>query len=185
MRSETEVQDRIRYLLTVELDRRVQDAGARLPHKCHHNHRQALDVRKEIDGEPNVQYNRIRPTPELNELGDPLPVRKLPVIGLCMLGVEDPTQWNGTVCEDPIDAMRCPYYNPIETKETVQQGFSQQLNDLDWVATNMPEVSGLLWALGSESLPNLPWWKALWFRFMQIRPDPLVKAIPPTLTSGD
>jgi hypothetical protein len=172
MRSEIEVQDRIRYLLTLELDRRVKEACARLPHKCQHNHRQPLDVRKEIEGETNPNYNRVG-------------ALHLPVIGLCMLGAENPEQWNGTVCEDPIDAMRCPYFNPTDSRETVQRAFTLQLNDLKWVEGNMPEVYGLLWALGSETMPKLPWWKALWFRFVRIRPDTITKSGSPALTSGE
>lgn len=161
MRTENEVQDRIRLLLVRELDRRVTDACARLPHHCKHNHRQPLDVRKKLAGEPNPDYNR-------------LGRRDLPVIGLCMLGSDKSDQWNGTICEDPIDAQRCPYYDPKSTKEKVQKDFNTQIKDLDWVADHMPEAYGLLWALGSESVPQLPWWKRLWFRFVQVRPDPLV-----------
>jgi hypothetical protein len=99
-----------------------------------------------------------------------------------MLGAEDPTQWNGTICEDPIDAQRCPYYtDPTSTREVVEGSFHLQLQDLRWVEANLPEVYGLLWALGSETMPKLPWWKALWFRFLRIRPDALVKVPAPEL----
>lgn len=169
MRSETEVQDRIRYLLTLEVDRRVKEASARLPHLCRHNRRHSLDVRKEIAGDPNPEYNRIAG-------------KSLPVIGLCMLGAEDPMSWPGTICEDPIDAQRCPYFTPTVNKEAVETQFKSELRDLDWVSTNLPEVYGLLWALGSATVPKLPWWKALLFRCLQIRPDALVT---PPLPSGD
>jgi hypothetical protein len=96
-----------------------------------------------------------------------------------MLGAADPTQWNGTICEDPIDAQRCPYYtDPMSNREAVESSFQVQLQDLRWVEKNLPEVYGLLWALGSETMPKLPWWKALWFRLLRIRPDALVKASP-------
>lgn len=170
MRSEEEVQDRIRYLLTQELDRRVADAQARLPHKCRHNYRHPLDVRRNVMGEPNDQYNRITDA------------RHLPMLGLCMLGAEDPTEWQGNICEDPIDAQRCPFFNPIDTKESLSLEFQQQIKDLDWLTANMPEVAGLLWALGSTVLPQLPWWKLLWFRFLRIRPDPL--ALPADIQEG-
>jgi hypothetical protein len=164
MRTESEVQDRIRYLLSQELDRRVAEACARLPHNCGHNHKQPLDVRQKIEGRDNPNYNR-------------LDREKLPVIGLCMLGAENPSEWKGTICEDPIDAQRCPYFDATHTKETVQKDFDEQIRDLGWVSENMPEVAGLLWALGSESMPSLPWWKRLWFRFVSVRPDPI--ALPP------
>jgi hypothetical protein len=165
MKSEADIQDRLRYILTKELDRRVELASSRLPHKCKHNHRQPLDVRKEIAGDTNAQYNRVE-------------ALHLPVIGLCMLGAEDPTQWKGTICEDPIDAQRCPYFDPFDTHESVQKEFDRQIKDLTWVEKNLPEAYGLLWAMGSKLMPSLPWWKALWFRFIRIRPDPL-QLVPP------
>lgn len=170
MRTEIEVQDRIRYLLTREIDRRMTEATERLPHRCKHNYRHALDVRKEVAGEPNAQYNRVNGN-------------ALPVIGLCMLGAESPEAWPGAICEDPIDAKRCPFFSPRVTKETVQAEFYEQLRDLDWVSRAMPEVYGLLWALGSSSLPKLPWWKRLVYRVLQIHPEPLAKSA--ALTSGD
>jgi len=166
MRSEAEIQDRIRFLLTRELDRRVSEAGARLPRNCVHNHRQSLDTRKEVAGEPNENYNR-------NSSPDS------PIIGLCLLNSTDPTEWNGDICEEPIDAQRCPHFNLKITQESISEEFYQQIRDLDWVAENMAEVYGLLWALGSETMPTLPWWKRIWFRFLRIRPDPLVATLPP------
>jgi hypothetical protein len=154
MRADTEIQDRIRYLLTQEVDRRVSDSCARLPHNCRHNERHPLDVRKRVAGQSNPNYNQVSG-------------KHLPVIGLCMLGSEDSATWPGNVCEDPIDAKRCPYFDPTSTKETVVGDFTQQIKDLDWVSENMPEVAGLLWALGSESLSPTPWWKVLWFRFLR------------------
>jgi hypothetical protein len=168
MRTELEVQDRIRYLLTLEVDRRVAEASARLPHLCRHNRRHPLDVRKEVAGEENEQYNRIAG-------------KSLPVIGLCMLGAEDPTSWPGTICEDPIDAKRCPYFSSVLSKALLEEQFKGELRDLEWVSANLPEVYGLLWALGSEMVPRLPWWKALLFRLLQIRPEPLVRAAPALL----
>jgi len=171
MRLETEVQDRIRYLLTLEVDRRVAEATARLPHLCQHNRRHPLDVRKEVAGNPNEQYNRVAGN-------------GLPVIGLCMLGAEDPTSWPGAICEDPIDAKRCPYFTPTLDKGVVEEQFQQEIRDLKWVSENLPEVYGLLWALGSETMPKLPWWKALLFRFLRIRPDSLIH-VAPSLPSGE
>jgi hypothetical protein len=165
MRDESAIQDRLRFLLTKELDRTVAESRARLPHKCEHNHRQPLDVRKEIAGTPNENYNKVS-------------AKHLPIIGLCMLGADDPSQWNGTICEDPIDAQRCPYYSdPTATSEAVQKEFNRNIKDLVWVEKNLPEAYGLLWALGTEAMPSLPWWKALWFKVIRVRPDPL--SLPP------
>ena len=170
MRSETDVQDRIRYLLTQEINRRMEEASARLPHLCKHNYRHPLDVRKEIATELNPHYNRVS-------------AKNLPVIGLCMLGSESPETWAGNICEDPIDAKRCPVFASLKSKESVQAEFYEQLRDLDWVSRDLPEVYGLLWALGSPTMPKLPWWKRILFRILQIHPEPL--SHPPALSSGE
>jgi hypothetical protein len=146
-----------------------------------------LDVRKTVDGERNPNYNRVAGT------------KHLPVIGLCMLGAADPTTWPGNICEDPIDAQKCPFFERLESKqdavERVQAEFYQQIRDLEWVEANMPEVAGLLWALDSKDLPVLPWWQTALFRWLQVRPDSLArrrfswwkifKRKPPELTAGN
>lgn len=164
MRSEDEVQDRIRFLLTQEINQRVDAASERLPHRCVHNTRHALDVRKMVLGEPNPDYNRLASGHST-------------VIGLCMYGAEDPTTWPGNICEEPIDAARCPLFEQKVSTQAVQAEFQSQIQDLGWVSENMPEVYGLLWALGSEATPSLPWWKRLFYRFLQIRPDALTRKI--------
>ncbi len=163
MKTQIEVQDRIRTLLVAEFDKRVREAGRRLPVRCQHNHRQELDARKQIAGEVNDGYNRV------NRLG--LPV--VQSIGLCGLGMEDSGNWNGDVCDDPIDAQRCPHFQPTLDKPTLLATFKQQVASPEWLQANLPEVYGLLWALEAAT-PNftLPWWKRLWFNFWSIRVEP-------------
>jgi len=165
MKSEAEIQDRIRFLLSRELDRRVEEATQRLPVRCKYNHRQPLDTRKHIQGEPNPDFNRITRAVHL-------PVYQ--TIGLCMYGCEDPAEWDAKICEDPIDAKRCEVFDPHTDKEAVLERFQAEVRDMVWVELNLPEVYGLLWALGTERSPKLPWWKLLWFRFLKIRPEPLL-----------
>jgi hypothetical protein len=159
-RTSTEIADRVRYLLVRELDRRVQLSVQRLPGHCTHNYRHALDVRKTVDGEPNVNYNRIG-----------LPV--VQTIGLCMLGKENPEEWNGTICEDPVDAQRCPYFTGKVTKEQIRLDFETQVRDAKWLEVNLPEVYGLLWTLDRNAVVQLPWWKRLWFWFLRVRVEPM------------
>lgn len=174
MRSPEDVRDRVRYLLCVELEARVSLAHKRLPHLCVHNHRQPLDVRKRVEDEANEAYNRIT--------HGHLPV--LQTIGLCMLGSENPTDWPGTICEDPVDAQRCPYFDARLDKKYIWRLFSNQIRDPEWLKANLPEVYGLLWILGEETV-TLPWWKRMWFRLLRIRveplqpPEDLTKLLPP------
>jgi hypothetical protein len=171
MRTDEELRGRTRYLLSVELDRRVQLASKRLPHQCTHNYRHPVDVRKRVDGEPNSNYNRIS-----------LTVVQDQSIGLCTLGKDNPEEWNGTICEDPVDAQRCPYFQSKVTKEDLSREFQEQVEDMGWLERNLPEVYGLLWAL-SEPV-KLPWWKRLWFWALRIRTEPL-KNVPSLLERND
>ena len=164
MKTNDDVRQKVRALILHEFNRRVAIAHKRLPNRCEHNHRQELDPRKAVEDEPNPSYNRVDRThlPVLNE------------IGLCMLGSENPAEWPGTICEDPIDAERCPYFNPTQTKEGMMSEFVEQLQDIDWVAENMPDVMALLWVL--DDVPanyHLPWWKRVAFWFLRIRVEPV------------
>lgn len=165
MRNKADVESRIQYLLVQELNVRVQIAGRRLPHLCVHNHRQPLDVRKTVEGEHNEEYNRITRGPSL-------PV--VSTIGLCMLGAENPSEWPGNICEDPIDAQRCPYFTPKIDKQTLWNGFAEQIRNAEWLQEHMPEVYGLLWSLNVAALPSLPWWKRVWYWILRIPIEPMV-----------
>lgn len=136
MRKEEEVRERVRELVKTELKRRLDDAHVKLPHRCVHNHRHALDTRKTILGEPNTGYNLVQDA------------RHLPLaqtMGLCMLGAEDPEQWTGDICDEPIDAQRCPYFKPREDDLTLTTEFWKSVKDPKWVDENLPAVAALLW----------------------------------------
>jgi hypothetical protein len=167
MRAQGDIEDRIRFLLTEELSRRVREAESQLPHLCVHNHRQPLDSRKTVEDAPNETYNR---TSDRNGL----PV--VQTIGLCMVGADNPEEWPGNICEDPIDAQRCPMFRSITTKTAVYETFKTNLEDIDWVRHNMPELWGLLWVLDASTSPALPWWKRLWFKMLRIHVAPMVRS---------
>ncbi len=174
MKNADEVRNRVVELLSAELDRRVLAASERLPTRCTHNHRQPLDSRRRVDGEPNRTFNRISVG---TENGRGLPV--LQTIGLCMLKSDNPEEWGGTICEDPIDAKRCPYFNPSQSKEELFSEFMHELQDKEWVKENLAEVHSLLWVLDAMQVPRISWWKKLWFRFVGIRVEPVQPSFDP------
>lgn len=141
MMTEHEVSDKVRALLRTELRRRLERSP--LPALCQHNHRQPLDYRKSVYGEPNGAYNRISAGAES---GIALPV--LQTIGLCMLGADSPESWAGTICEEPLDAQRCGYFKHKVSREQIYESFRTEVQDLAWLAEHLPAVSVLLWVLG-------------------------------------
>lgn len=147
MRGEPEVRVRLNQLLAEEVNKRIAEASERLPHRCVHNHRHPLDQRKQVDGEPNEGYNRIAN-------GRGLPV--IQTIGLCMLGSDDPETWGGTICEDPIDAKRCPDFKPAKLKADLLKEFREQLRDEAWAREHLPEVFALMWLLEETEAKEQP-----------------------------
>lgn len=163
MKSLAQVEDRIRKAVALELERRLlRDV---LPVHCRHNHRQPLDHRRAVYGEPNAGYNRI----SLGVVdGVALPV--VQTVGLCMLGADDPEHWPGNICEDPLDAQRCPQFEHRQSVEDVYRAFVVDLEDPAWVAENLPEVSALLWVIEAAISPvqaRAPWWARVWMWFLR------------------
>ncbi len=165
MKHADEIEARIRLLLAEALERKVAEASKRLPCRCTYNYQHNLDTRRQVEGDPNPNFNRIT----ANE-GEPV----AQTIGLCMYGAQNPEDWKGDICEDPIDAQRCPYFQPALYKEAIWRDFQTMLQDHDRLRAELPEVYGLLWALdGYTSSLKLPWWKRLWFWFLRVRVEPL------------
>jgi hypothetical protein len=168
MKKKSEIMKRVRTLLCQELDRRVEESRRRFPSRCLYNQQQPLDDQPKVDGLPNPGYNRVDRTG--------LPVVK--TMGFCMKGVEDPTEWSGTICEDYSDGDHCPWFTPRQSKEELLAEFKTQLQDETWICVNLPAVYELLWVLGdSPANYHLPWWKRVWFYFLEIRIEP-VREVP-------
>lgn len=170
MKSRSEIESRIRELLHEELDRRVIEAQKRLPHLCTHNIRHSLDYRKTIDGEPNQNYNRITSQQRL-------PV--LQSIGLCGLGQEDLETWPMNICDEPIDAKRCPVFDPIQTKEGVLKSLENQIKDSAWLSANLPEVAALAWLIQDYTTVKVSWWKKFLYRFKRVKVSPAEVVVDP------
>lgn len=168
MKTQAEIYDRLRFLIVRELDRRVEEATQRLPHLCIHNKQHRIDAHKQVDGERNYQYNRID-------------AKNPQIMGLCMYGAENPEEWLGDICEDEIDAKRCSWFEPIRSQRALIEHFKFQLQIGMWVEDNMPDVAQLLWVLGEGErfYRGIPWWKLLWYKFLRIRVEPVVKVESP------
>lgn len=171
MKGEDEILARAQELVSAEVDRRF--LVRRLPVLCMHNHRQPLDTRPTVNGEENDNFNTVS--------------RDGPTIGLCMLGaqkdkdghwvVSDADQedgkWNGTVCEDPIDAQRCPYFDTGRSREQVIEDLKKDISNIEWVNEHMPELAALLWALDTTALPRIPWLQRVLLPFRKVTLEPL------------
>lgn len=172
MKSEQEIRDRLKEAYQEELLKRLALVGERVPHKCTHNYRHPLDARKVTEEGFNPSYNRVTK-------GNGLPV--LQTVGLCLLGSEDASTWGGVICDEPIDAKRCPVFLPKKGKEEVMEELKASMADESWVKENMPEVYALMWALGEVSTPKV----SLWAKILVWLSRPKVEAQLPALPSGD
>ncbi len=168
MKDISQIEERLNRLVIEALDARMTDIQVRLPGKCRHNHRQPLDHRKTVYGGANPTYNRISTGAKLkSQLPEPVDNK----LGLCMFNGDNPAEWNGDLCEDPVDAQRCSKYDPIVNSKEIYDTFCKGLKDTEWLEANLPEVQSLLWVLGvgldpekdePEPVPQLPsFWKRL------------------------
>lgn len=145
MKTEAEVSARVRDLLVLVLSERIDAAEKRLPGNCKFNHRHPIDERRNVDGDPNPDYNQIKPA-----------ARRGRTIGLCMYGAENPTEWPGTICEDSADAAGCPWFTPRQTRDEIVAEFQQHIKDPLWLDENLPKVHTLRWVLDDNQEPTVP-----------------------------
>lgn len=154
---------------------RVKASTERIPHNCTHNHRQPLDLDSHIEGELNPGYNRI----QREEPGDgKVHLRMIPEIGICLYKADSVSDWAGTICDEPVDAARCPYFTPTETTETLWSKFLEDISNPLWVGKEAPRLSALLWVIDKSPKFALtsylpPWWvRAVWRRLFQVKTPP-------------
>ena len=166
MKNVNSIEERLRQLLAEELDRRLKEASTRLPRLCTHNHQQPLDVRRLVHGETNDYHNRIA-RDDGSSVGQTL--------GLCMYGASSPEEWPGNICEDPIDAQRCPLFTPILSKDIIWKAFEHEVRDIEWLRKSMPEAYALFWVLEGSDIPRLSWWRRFLFRIHVIRIERITK----------
>lgn len=144
MKSEAQLIDRIKVLLVAEWERRVLVRGTRTPEACRNHHWQDLNLRNTADGTPNDAYNRVA-------------VEGGTRTGLCLYGSRT-EEWSGTLCEDAVDAQRCPHFDPLWSPGLMYADYLLDLADLEWVSSSLAEVQILSWALETLPAPPAPSW---------------------------
>lgn len=147
MKNADDIKRQLRGLLCQELDRRLAESSKRLPGVCVNNYKHPLDHRKQVEGAPNPEYNRV--------------ARSSKTIGLCMLGSQSSGTWGGTICEDPVDAQRCPYFTPRQTQRQVYDEFLRDVETRELSG----DVRALIWVLSDQTI-TLPWWKRVWAKYI-------------------
>lgn len=165
MRSRTEIENTIKHRILQTYKRMRVEATKRLPDRCRYNHRQALDPAPKYLDVPNPGYNRVDR-------------RRLPIVpemGFCMFGAEHAAEWQGNLCDEPIDAQRCALFTSKTTEEQDRQALIANLQDPRWVEDNLPDVAALLWVLGQqEASYTPPWYLRWWWALFPVQLEPVV-----------
>lgn len=72
------------------------------------------------------------------------------VVGLCTLGMENPEEWNGNLCDDVHTAQSCPYFTNKRDKESIKDEFLDSLKDEVVVASKYKDIAALQWVLDEK-----------------------------------
>ena len=99
-----------------------------------------LHLKKKIKNEyrcpENCQFNYLHE-------GDQGEVR------LCLYGANNPEEWPGSICSTKENAMDCPFFEPVNTKEDLEEEFNQDTSNPEIVAHKYPDVAALRWVSGT------------------------------------
>lgn len=125
MRSESEIKNKYSQLLGRNLEKLFQKKLGKKPHNCAHNEVHSSLVNK--DNRIQVEHT-----------------------GLCMLNKDDPSSWEGKICETTADARFCPYFSPKHTKQEVYDEFMLKTSNNEVLQQEFRDLYILKWALGEE-----------------------------------
>ena len=125
MREESELRQKYNQLLGRNLEKAFQKKLARKPHNCSHNY---------VHSSLTNKNNRI----------------EVEHTGLCMLNADDPSSWEGNICETAADARFCPYFTARHQKQDVYDEFMAKISDPDILQHEFRDLHILRWALGEE-----------------------------------
>lgn len=71
-------------------------------------------------------------------------------IGICLFGSNKPNLWNGDVCDDDSVSESCPNYDPLNSKEALEQEFDDNLKNDEWTLSTYPDIAALQWVLNTR-----------------------------------
>ena len=100
-------------------------------------------------------------------------------IELCMYGSNNPSEWQGTICNDEI-SLSCKLFSPCLSIEEAKLEFEELIGDDKYVLKYYPDIAILQWILNDRIIQYLSWWDKfwIWIKLQFIKPDPILEESP-------
>lgn len=142
MKTENAIRARLKKLRRRYLNKYVTASQERRHENCAYNvEMMPLDrhphVMTEFELAPRVSSSVVIIHPDL-------PVR------LCIHGANDPTSWNGDLCDDDDVAKKCNRFKPRVSADEAKNEFNELLKDDDYVLKNHGDIAALQWVLNDR-----------------------------------
>jgi hypothetical protein len=103
-----------------------------LPQNCVHNHKHTPEI---------VEQDETDLSPTVKEGDD---------IRLCMLGSDNPEEWPGNICQDPLTAKRCPFFENKHNHQDALREYKERIADPKVLAHEYKDIAALKWTLESD-----------------------------------
>lgn len=139
MKSQDEIERRLRTLRVRYTKKHIAASQERLPQNCIYNLEQAPNGHytksksADVDIAPRHSITLVVIQPES-------PIR------LCMYGADDPSKWPGNICDKAETARCCSWFSAKVSKEVAKTEFLNRLADDEYVYENHPDIAALQWA---------------------------------------
>jgi hypothetical protein len=180
VKSEKEIETRLRKLRYRYLRQYLQDIRGRCYLNCKYNYKHTSSP---ISQKPGIYTS---------EFGAELvPHKQITLVvfqddsddvHLCVYGSEKLNTWSGDICMSNETAKVCPHFSPKVTEESAITKFNEAMADDAFVLTNMADLAMLQWVLGTRvSIIPLTIWERflLWLSRIFTSRQEVVKALPP------
>lgn len=144
VKSEDDIARRLQNLVTRHQRLYIQERQDKLPHNCLHNYLHTPTTQLKASKSTNTPLAP-RKQVTLIVIQPEMPIR------LCTYGSNDPSTWNGDICDSEAQSRPCPYFTAKVSEANAAQEFREILEDDSETHTKYLDVATLQWALNTRA----------------------------------
>lgn len=184
MKSKEAISKRLNRLRLRYAKQYIKQSQERCHTNCVFNHEQAPLNKLQYKKTPETFESSLSPRRNVTLLV----LQEHDSVHFCTYGSEDPSTWNGLICDDDSISRSCKVFRPKVTSKEAREEFIRLLSDDAFVLEHYRDIATLQWVLENriheENLSILDR-IALWWTTSRSKPQAVVPQLPESTIPDD